>query len=243
MASKSLPFRVTKDVDMVLVLEVLTADFVEQFWAFIKAGEYRERQKSERKREYYRFSKPQKNDCPAVIELFSRQVDKVKLDQRQVITPIPMDEDISSLSAILMNDEYYNLVKSTRTIMGDLPVITADGLVPLKAKAWLDLTERKKKGESIDEEDVRKHMKDVFKLAATLTDPVCILHDVIKGDLQQFVDSFPEESIEWKAIMTSMGESGMPGIKPEDIIGTLVQHFKLKTGTDGGTVNNKFVVA
>jgi hypothetical protein len=46
MTSKSLPFRVTKDVDMVLVMEALNADFVRKFWAFINAGQYQLRQKS-----------------------------------------------------------------------------------------------------------------------------------------------------------------------------------------------------
>ena len=228
MSSKSLPFRVTKDVDMVLVLEFLNADFVRKFWAFINAGKYQLRQKSDKRREYYRFSKPLADDYPGIIELFSRRLDSIRLESGQVITPIPMGADISSLSAILMDDDYYRLLESTRVTMSDLPVISVDGLIPLKIRAWLDLSERRAKGESIDEDDIRKHMKDIFKLTATLAGPAFTLQGTIKDDIQKFVDSFPMESTDWRAISDSMIDAGMSEIKPFDLMDTLVQHFGLE---------------
>lgn len=33
-------FRPTKDVDMVLIIEALTTEFAEAFWAFVEAGGY-----------------------------------------------------------------------------------------------------------------------------------------------------------------------------------------------------------
>jgi hypothetical protein len=227
MASKSLPFRTTKDLDMVLVLEVLDTDFIKKFWAFIKDGEYQIRQKSEKRRDYYRFYQPLADDYPGVIELFSRRLDSVMLDSGQTITPIPMGEDLSSLSAILMDDDYYHLLTATRVILDDLPVISAEGLIPLKAKAWLDLKERKAKGEPIDENDIRKHMKDVFKLTVTLTGSVFPLTQSIKADLQNFADCFPTGSDDWAAIMVSMREAGMAGVKSVDLRASLVQHFGL----------------
>ena len=230
MTSKSLPFRVTKDVDMVLVLEALNAGFVRKFWAFINAGKYQLRQKSQERREYYRFSRPLAEDYPEIIELFSRRLDSVALDSGQQITPIPMGEDISSLSAILMDDDYYNLLASTRITLDDLPVISADGLIPLKAKAWLDLKERKARGEPMDDSDIRKHMKDVFKLTATLTGPVFTPQKSVKDDLQKFIDCFPEDSNDWHAITASMKEARMPELKPSDLMDALVQHFGLTAG-------------
>ena len=44
-AERSIPFRVTKDVDMVLVIETLDDAFVRRFWEFITAGNYRKRQR------------------------------------------------------------------------------------------------------------------------------------------------------------------------------------------------------
>ena len=37
-----------------------------------------------------------------------------------------------------------------------------------KAKAWLDLTERKNAGENVDSKNIRKHKNDVFRLTALL---------------------------------------------------------------------------
>ena len=51
---------------------------------------------------------------------------------------------------------------------GRLQVANASALIPLKSKAWLDLTRRKSAGESIDSRNVAKHRNDIFRLAATL---------------------------------------------------------------------------
>ena len=40
MSEAGLPFRVTKDLDIVLCVEALDAHFFEKFWTFIKAGQY-----------------------------------------------------------------------------------------------------------------------------------------------------------------------------------------------------------
>ena len=69
LASHGRPFRITRDMDMVLVVEALSPDFVKHFWRFIENGLYRRRQKSELRREHYRFSRPETPGFPAMIEL------------------------------------------------------------------------------------------------------------------------------------------------------------------------------
>jgi hypothetical protein len=100
--------RATKDIDIILVVEALNTDFVKQFWQFINDGKYLQREKSNDEREYYRFMKPENADFPCQIELFSRTPDVIKLEDDAHLTPIPVDGDLSSLSAILLNDDYYN---------------------------------------------------------------------------------------------------------------------------------------
>ena len=39
MENEELPFRATKDIDLVLIVEALTAEFGETFWEFIKEAE------------------------------------------------------------------------------------------------------------------------------------------------------------------------------------------------------------
>lgn len=40
------PFRATKDLDMVLIIEALDTSFVNTFWQFIEDGGYEHREKS-----------------------------------------------------------------------------------------------------------------------------------------------------------------------------------------------------
>ena len=44
--------RTTKDIDIILIIEALSADFVQQFWQFIKDGNYHYNEKSADKRQY-----------------------------------------------------------------------------------------------------------------------------------------------------------------------------------------------
>jgi len=39
-------FRATKDLDIILVVEALTSDFVKIFWKFVQDGHYEKKQKS-----------------------------------------------------------------------------------------------------------------------------------------------------------------------------------------------------
>lgn len=64
--------RATKDIDIILVIEALSPEFVAHFWEFVKQGDYEVKEKSEEDRKYYRFLKPQVEEFPFQIELFSR---------------------------------------------------------------------------------------------------------------------------------------------------------------------------
>ena len=112
MASMGLNFRATKDLDIVLILEALDVEFVNAFWAFIKKGQYKNRQKSTGKKLFYRFYDPETEAFPYMIELFSRKPDVFELPIESHLTPIPIDETVSSLSAILMDSDYYDFIKN-----------------------------------------------------------------------------------------------------------------------------------
>ena len=58
MNDAGLDFRQTVDIDMVLIVEALTTDFAKAFWAFIEAGGYQARQRSNGQPEFYRFVDP-----------------------------------------------------------------------------------------------------------------------------------------------------------------------------------------
>ena len=161
-------FRVTKDLDLVLCVESLDREFAEVFWEFIRLGAYENRQKSTGKRLFYRFHGPKQEGFPEMLELFARVPDALDLKGDKGITPIPVDEEISSLSAILMNDDYYTFVMERRTTIDGLSLVKADGLIPLKARAYVDLSARKAAGQAVDSKNIRKHKNDIFRLFTVL---------------------------------------------------------------------------
>ncbi len=151
-----LPFRATKDLDIVLVVEALDTEFIRRFWEFVENGAYEFRQKSERQRKYYRFLKPKQKDFPEQLELFARNPDLLDLKENAHLTPIPVKDDISSLSAILMNNDYYDFVRKQSSMVNGLHIATIEALICLKAKAFLDLLSLKEEGVRVDKRDIKK---------------------------------------------------------------------------------------
>ena len=91
--------RATKDIDIILVVEALQAEFVAKFWEFVKKGNYEQRNKGinenvEPKHEYFRFMKPANSAFPYQVELFSRSLGLMNFPEEARITPIPVDEDL-----------------------------------------------------------------------------------------------------------------------------------------------------
>ena len=112
--------RATKDIDIILVVEALSTDFIKQFWQFINDGKYERKEKSEEERKYYRFINPENKDFPYQVELFARNPDLLDLDEGTHMTPIPVDDDLSSLSAILLDDAYYRYLTYNSSIEDDI---------------------------------------------------------------------------------------------------------------------------
>jgi hypothetical protein len=223
------PFRPTRDIDMVLVVEALRPEFVARFREFVQAGKYETRQRAMGRPIYYRFGKPAAPEYPAIIEVFSRQPDDLDLAVGQQVIPIQVADKRFSLSAILMNEAYYRLVLDQRQVVDGLPVVTATALIPLKAHAWSDLTRRKSAGEPVDENDLKKHRKDVFRLAAGLpAQPGPAIPSAVRDDLRQFLATLPPTAPEWADILRSLRASlGVALPSPEDLLTTLNVYFEL----------------
>ena len=162
MAEADIDFRLTKDIDMVLILEDKKEEFAKTFWEYIRKGQYKCGWKNSDKMQFYRFTEPA-SGYPVMIELFSRKPG-YDLEIDEGIIPIHIDDDTSSLSAILLNDDFYDFMLKGRRVVDDISVLDADHVIPFKMYAWVDLKRRKANGEHVNERDYKKHKNDVFRL-------------------------------------------------------------------------------
>lgn len=222
MDAAGIEFRATKDLDIVLCLETLNTDFVAVFWAFVKSGGYKNQQRSTGKKIYYRFTEPKSNDFPYMLELFSRSPDLMVLAEDSHLTPIPMTEKISSLSAILLDEEYYQFIHQHKTKIEGIQVVNQIALIPLKARAWLNLTGRREAGEKIDSKEIKKHKNDIFRVFQLLSLESRIqLPDIISEDMRRFINALLSEPD------ISLKPFGLKGLKVFDVINILQTVYKL----------------
>ena len=222
-----LPFRATKDLDIVLLAEALDETFVREMRRFVSDGGYRIRQRSTGTPELYLFAEPGSPDYPAEIELFSRSARRLDLEPGEIV-PVVVAPDHHSLSAILLHDAYYDLVRQQHDVIDGLAIANAASLISLKAYAWLDLTRRLSQGEQIDSRKIKKHRSDVFRLALTLpatSGPE--LPEEIREDVRRFLESFPVTSLEWGEISRSLAATVGASIDPAEITTAIAAYFRL----------------
>ncbi len=181
--------RATNDIDVILIVEAITPEFVKRFWQFVKAGQYTDQQKETGMRNCYRFKKPKIVDFPKQVELFCRVPDVIDVNDGAHLTPIPIEEGLSSLSAILLDENYYDYTREHSMKTDDVCHASPEALICLKAFAYLSNKARKEGGQDVKNEDIVKHKYDVFRLTLMLIpDETFELPESIKKDLQQFVD-------------------------------------------------------
>lgn len=222
MEDAGVDFRATKDLDIVLCVEALDIEFAKAFWAFVKAGGYQNQQRSTDKKIFYRFNEPEDKSYPFMLELFSRTPDMLVLGDDSDLTPIPVEEDVDSLSAILLDENYYQFIHQNKIEIDGVPVVTEICLIPLKAKAWLDLTMRKKAGEKIDSKNIKKHKNDIFRLFQIISPELRIdLPDIISQDLHQYFVAISDDND------LSLKDFGLKGLSVLDVIGTLREIYKI----------------
>jgi hypothetical protein len=201
MTGAGLAFRATKELDILLYVEALDAAFVRAFWEFVRAGGYGVQEKSTGEKQFYRFQKPTNPDYPFVLELFSRQPDVLQVPEGSHLTPLSLEEDISSLSAILLDNDYYAFIRAGSIEVDGLPTVGVTRLIALKARAWLDLTERERRGEKIDSKTIKKHKNDVFRLFQILdpaNDPAA--PEAVKRDIREFITRMRDEDVDLKSL-------------------------------------------
>lgn len=213
-------FRATRDLDIVLIIEALDDVFGAEFWEFVRRGGYTERQALDGPTRRYRFGNPTDDSYPVLLELFSRAPEGLSLPEGAHLTPLPVDGEISDLSAILLDEAYYAFIVTGRNDTEDLSYIGVDRLIPLKAQAWTNLS-RPECEEPNAGRKSSKHLKDIVVLSRLLSvDPEFDLPDSIAQDLRQFLDVMPALEVDMKA-------TGLRGVTMAEVAGRIRTAFKI----------------
>lgn len=221
MAEAELDFRATKDLDIIFSAESLDAEFSRKFWAFVKAGGYEHQEKSTGKKQFYRFSEPANTTYPHMLELFSRRPDTVFLEGAATLTPIPVDGDVSSLSAILLDETYYRCIQDGKILLDGVSILSVEYIIPFKMRAFCDLSKRKSQGFPVDTKNIKKHKNDVIKIAQLLSPAQTVeVSEEIKLDMKEFIEAIQDEPTDMKSL-------GMHGITLLDILNLFKQVYAL----------------
>lgn len=212
-------FRATRDLDIVLCLETLDQKFANAFWTFVEAGGYEMRERNSGRPEFFRFQKPRNLNYPFMLELFSRKPDILSIPESQRVTPIPLGEESSSLSAILLNEDYYKMLRRGVKEVQGIPVVGPEYMILLKAYAFLDLSMRKKEGEQIDEKKIRKHKNDVFRIFTILDQDIpMVVPASVREDMRNFIECMASEHVDLAAL-------GIRQMNKESIIDALAKFY------------------
>ncbi len=203
--SLGLSFRATKDFDLVIAVNPVNPDFIRKVWEFVKAGKYDNCSREKDKNIYYRFNHPADTTFPYMLEIFAPRIDSYDFSAESRLTPVPVHGEVSSLSAILLDNDYFDIIFRGSGQINGISVLKPEYLVLLKAKAWLDLTERRLAGkEHVDKRNIKKHFNDVMRLSQII-DPGArvLLPESISNDFIKFLNKVPFDNVDLKAVLGS----------------------------------------
>ena len=112
----------------------------------------------------------------------------VSLSEGAELAPVPVEEGVISRSAILLGDNYFDALRHMRHVVDDMSLVYERILIPIKARAYLDLAQRRVNGESVDARHIRKQRADVFRLTQLLQgEGRLALADSMRAGLGEFL--------------------------------------------------------
>lgn len=190
LAQYGAPERATHDIDMVIVAESFDDAFYRRFVSFIKEGGYQHKGKAG-KYVLYRFERPTNTSFPPKIELLSKRPDHLA----GIETDLGRFQNIDatgSLSAILLDDEYYALLDHGIEIVEGIPVLGLHYLPIFKIHAWANLSDDKAAGKIVHSDEINKHRRDVLRLCALFEPGTEIaVSSSIAAEVRRFVGERP----------------------------------------------------
>lgn len=204
---------VTKDIDIVIIMERLVPDFITQLWHFFMEGEYKASRKTNVSDQsvyaLYRFEQSARTDFPAKIEILTRQAEYVFGANETRIEPIIETESTYSMSAIIMDDDVYQFTIDHWEEYQGVRMASPTALVCLKARAYLNLLRDRASGIHVNSSDIKKHRRDVFLLLATGKVEKSVVPLSVYTTIQDFVAAMKELPISDLAKSLDVAEAAM----------------------------------
>ena len=186
--------RTTKDYDMVIIDHLKDKAFYHTLIHFLEMGEYIGSQLEESP-QLFRFT-TKKSGFPEMIELFSI-LPEYPLKKFSRETPLHFAEE-ASLSALLLDKDYYQLLVNEKEIIAEYSVLSNRGLIVFKAKAWLDMVEKSKQGERGLSKKIKKHLNDIARLTMLLHEEDALskinTSNTIVKDMERFIQFLSSET-------------------------------------------------
>lgn len=228
-AEDQIAFRETHDIDMVLIVEAKSAAFFSRIWDYARIAGYELLERADGSgKSLYRFLHPRTPGYPQMIELLTGLPDVDVPEWVKIVHLKPGDEG-SSLSAILLQTAYYELLLNHRSLSASgLPLVNRDALLLLKAKAYLNLLKEQEEGRFVKSSDLKKHRNDVFQLSYVLRGSFGEeLQQPVREDVERFMELFAPENPEWTAIQDSLRHVRLPARAAAEILDGMRSYFKV----------------
>jgi len=197
--------KVTQDIDLVL-LTTASVEMAQKIKAYVKEGEYTIQKGEKDNFSYYRFVNPKVENFAKEIELFAVNDQALLLDEEQRIIPIDPEEGLYSLSAIMLDNEYFEMIKNNIDNSNRVPCTNTLATIMLKISAFYDLKSR-------GDDKWKKHRRDILKLVLLLTGEEQLeLKGRMVGDVELFMEHL--KTLDDKMIKNI---TSMVGIRQSDI--------------------------
>ena len=217
-------FRATKDIDIVILTNSSTK-LNTRILEYVKLGNYQSKETIHGK-QYFRFSDPNDTIFPKIIEIFARNETHINLEDEQYTIPIVANQKAEKLSAILLDDEYFELIRKNciKSKLG-FSIINPLATICLKARAFRELSERKQSGDkTVNSNSIKKHKNDIIRMTQILDDSDQIILETqvskdLKLILQEIENSTDDQAI--KQLVT------VPGVTKSDLVKILKTTFSI----------------
>lgn len=140
-----------------------------------------------------------------------------------------MNCSVKSLSAIVLNDAYADVLVDGKRLIEGLTVLAPEHLIIFKARAHIDLKSRKEDGEQVKTNDIMKHLKDIIRLLSILDideskEFVNKISDEIRADLLLFLNEVDKKE---RSYINGLDVKDVGMNNPDEIISQLKELFSL----------------